>query len=75
MSVAYCETLPSIVRSVAIEDRNSTPRDASVNHLRNRCAVTSRNRGIVYSYRLSRIVWRDMADHGLISGAIRAKWG
>lgn len=74
MSVAYCKTLPSIVRSIAIDDRNSTPRDASVNHLRNRCALTSRNRGKVYSYRLSRIVWRDLADHAHLSGVIRAKW-
>ena len=75
MSIANCRTLPSVIRDIATEERNSTPRDASVNHLRNRCALTSRNRGKLYKYRLSRIVWRDLADHGMISGAIRAKWG
>lgn len=75
MSVAYCRTLPTIVRDIAVEDRNDTPREAGITWINNRCAVTSRPRGLFHRYRISRIVWRDMADHGLISGAIRAKWG
>ena len=74
-SLAYCRTLPSVIRDIALEERNSTPRDASVNHLNNRCSLTSRGRGKFWRYRLSRIVWRDLADHGLLSGPIRAKWG
>lgn len=74
-SLANCRTLPSVIRDIALDERNSTPRDASVTHLVNRCSVTSRARGKWPRYRLSRIVWRDLADHGLVSGAIRAKWG
>lgn len=70
-----CRTLPSVIRDVALEERNSCPREASDNYLINRCALTSRARGKLRRYRLSRIVWRDLADHGLLSGAIRAKWG
>lgn len=74
-SLANCKTLPSVIRNIALEERNSTPRDASINHLINRCSVTSRARGKLIKYRLSRIIWRDQADHGLLSGVIRAKWG
>lgn len=75
MSVGYCRTLPSVVREMAIEDRNSTPREASATFRTNRCAISARSRGKLIQYRLSRIIWRDMADHGLVGGAIRAKWG
>lgn len=75
MSLAHCETLPSVVREIALEERNSTPRDASINVLVNRCALSSRSRGRHSRYRISRNIWRDMADHGLVSGNIRAKWG
>lgn len=69
-------TLPSIVRDIAAEERlANTPLDSSVARLNNRCALTSRSRGKFYKYKLSRIVWRDMADHGMLAGPIRAKWG
>lgn len=74
-NISKCRTLPNVVRDIAWEERLSTPRASSVNQLMNRCAITSRARGKFYRYRLSRIVWRDLADHGLLSGVIRAKWG
>lgn len=74
-NIAYCQSLPNVVRDIALEERNSTPRDASVVRLNNRCSLTSRPRGKFALYRLSRIVWRDITDHGLMSGIIRAKWG
>lgn len=74
-NLAYSTTLPSVVRDIALEERNSCPRDASRNRTVNRCSLTSRARGKYLRFRLSRMVWRDLADHGLISGAIRAKWG
>lgn len=74
-NISSCQTLPSVVRELALEERNSTPKGASINHINNRCAITGRGRGKVYKYRLSRIVYRDLADHGLLSGIIRAKWG
>lgn len=68
-------SLPNIVREIATEERQITPRSSSVFQVTNRCALTGRARGKFRRYRLSRLVWRDMADHGLLSGFIRAKWG
>jgi len=67
--------LPSIVRDLAWEERMATPRASSKSQLRNRCALSSRSRGKFPRYRLSRIIFRDCADHGLLGGYIRAKWG
>lgn len=74
-NISRCRVLPSVIRDAALEERLATPRASSILFLRNRCAVTSRPRGIVHQYRASRIVFRDLADHGLVSGLIRAKWG
>lgn len=74
-NIATCRTLPSVLRDAAFSERiSNTPRQSSVNQIHNHCSLTSRSRGIYYKYKLSRMVWRDMADHGLVSGAIRAKW-
>lgn len=73
-NLANCKTLPNVVRDIALEERQSTPRDSSICHVNNRCSLTSRARGKLLHWRLSRIVWRDLADHGLLSGAIRAMW-
>lgn len=67
--------LPSLVKDIAWEERMATPRDSSVTHLTNRCALSSRARGKFPRYRLSRNIYRECADHGQLSGVIRAKWG
>lgn len=68
-------TLPNLVREIATEERSLTPRDSSINHITNKCGLSGRSRGKFIRYRLSRMIWRDLADHGLLSGFIRAKWG
>ena len=50
------------------------PRDGSIIRIRPRCALTSRPRGVVHRWRLSRIVWRDLADNNKLSGVQRAMW-
>lgn len=74
LNISTCKTLPNIIRDIAWEERLATPRESSANYLVNRCAITSRPRGKFPRYRLSRIIWRDLSDHGLLSGVIRAKW-
>lgn len=74
-SLVSNRTIPSVMKDIALEERNSTPHGASINHIHNRCAISARTRGIFHAYRLSRIIWRDQADHAMLSGPIRAKWG
>ena len=51
------------------------PKYSSSSWVRPRCAVTSRGRGKIYYYRLSRFVFRHLADYNKLSGVIRSMWG
>ncbi|XP_053664567.1 28S ribosomal protein S14, mitochondrial [Anopheles marshallii] len=66
--------LPIELREIASKEIDAFPRDSSLVRVRERCAVTSRPRGIVHRWRVSRIVWRHMADYNKLSGVQRAMW-
>ncbi|RZF40578.1 hypothetical protein LSTR_LSTR013292 [Laodelphax striatellus] len=68
--------LPPELKELAHEQMTQLPLD--VNRYHNsiyRCAVTSRPRGTVHRWRLSRIVFRHMADYNKLCGVMRARWG
>lgn len=66
--------LPEIVQKKAREEMAKHPRDSSIARLRNRCVVTGRPRGVLGEYGLCRMKFRDLADHGYISGMTRSSW-
>ncbi|XP_055964582.1 small ribosomal subunit protein uS14m isoform X1 [Sorex fumeus] len=66
--------LPRGLQEVADEEIAALPRDSCPVRIRNRCVMTSRPRGVKRRWRLSRIVFRHLADHGLLSGVQRAMW-
>ncbi|XP_053698442.1 28S ribosomal protein S14, mitochondrial [Sabethes cyaneus] len=66
--------LPVELRELASAEIHAFPRDTSLVRVRERCAVTSRPRGIVHRWRVSRIVWRHFADYNKLSGVQRAMW-
>lgn len=68
------DILPSELREVADVEIHALPRDSSITRLVNRCAITSRPRGNVLRWRLSRFVFRHLADHNQLSGVQRAMW-
>ncbi|KAG8225201.1 hypothetical protein J437_LFUL009488 [Ladona fulva] len=59
---------------IANKEIAAQPRDASTYRLVRRCAITSRPRGVVHKWRLSRIVFRHLADYNKLSGVQRAMW-
>ncbi|KAM9706671.1 small ribosomal subunit protein uS14m isoform 1-T1 [Dama dama] len=63
-----------ILEEVADEEIAALPRDSCPVRIRNRCVMTSRPRGVKRRWRLSRIVFRHLADHGQLSGIQRAIW-
>ncbi|XP_022122931.1 28S ribosomal protein S14, mitochondrial [Pieris rapae] len=67
--------LPTEIREIADKEINKFELNATPSHINNRCAVTSRPRGVVKEWRLSRIVWRHLADYNKLSGVQRAMWG
>ncbi|KAI5642364.1 ribosomal protein s14p/S29e domain-containing protein [Phthorimaea operculella] len=69
------DILPVEIRELADKDINKFEMNAIPLRINNRCAVTSRPRGVVLEWRLSRIAWRHLADYNKLSGVQRAMWG
>lgn len=61
-------------QEIADKEIAALPRDSCPVRIRNRCVLTSRPRGVKRRWRLSRIVFRDLADHNQMSGILRARW-
>nr|ACH56945.1 mitochondrial 28S ribosomal protein S14 [Simulium vittatum] len=68
------DILPIEIREIADAEIAAFPRDSSLVRVRERCALTSRPRGNVFRWRVSRIVWRHLADYNKLSGVQRAMW-
>uniref|UniRef100_A0A3B4APT9 28S ribosomal protein S14, mitochondrial n=1 Tax=Periophthalmus magnuspinnatus TaxID=409849 RepID=A0A3B4APT9_9GOBI len=66
--------LPKTLQEVADKEIAALPRDSCPVRIRNRCIMTSRPRGVKRRWRLSRIVFRHLADHNQMSGILRARW-
>ncbi|XP_046870284.1 28S ribosomal protein S14, mitochondrial [Hypomesus transpacificus] len=66
--------LPKELQEVADKDIAALPRDSCPVRIRNRCVMTSRPRGVKRRWRLSRIVFRHLADHNQMSGIQRSMW-
>ena len=50
------------------------PRDASKTRFRNRCLLTGRPRAYMRGFGVSRIVFRELANQGLLPGVKKASW-
>lgn len=50
------------------------PRNSSKTRIRNRCILTGRSRSIYKQFRVSRIVFRNLASQGFIMGVKKASW-
>lgn len=50
------------------------PKNASPVRLHNRCKLTGRPRGYMRQFGISRVMFREMANKGLIPGVKKASW-
>ncbi len=50
------------------------PKDASPVRMHNRCKLTGRPKGYMRQFGLSRVMFREMANKGLIPGVKKASW-
>lgn len=66
--------LPRELQAAADEEIAALPYRSSITHIANRCVVTSRGRGVVLRWRLSRFIFRHLMDYNLMSGGQRAMW-
>ncbi|XP_017776775.1 PREDICTED: 28S ribosomal protein S14, mitochondrial [Nicrophorus vespilloides] len=68
------DILPQEIREMADAEIHAFPRDSTLFRCKKRCVVTSRPRGVVFRWRLSRIVFRHLADYNKLSGVQRSIW-
>lgn len=50
------------------------PKNSSRVRMRNRCKITGRPRGYMRIFGISRFIFREMANQGLIPGVKKASW-
>ncbi|XP_066583624.1 small ribosomal subunit protein uS14m [Prorops nasuta] len=74
VSMKRNDILPEEIRQIASEDMAKVPRRSALFQLTNRCVVTNRGRAVLYKWRVSRIVFRHLADHNNLAGIQRAIW-
>lgn len=73
-ALANDTTLPNDVREANRMKLSKLPRNSSFTRIRNRCVFTGRPRGIVALFRMSRIVFRELASKKLLDGVQKASW-
>lgn len=66
--------LPPELKEVADREIDALQRNSSICRITHRCAVTGRARGTVLRWRMSRFVFRQLADHNKLAGVQRAMW-
>jgi ribosomal protein S14 len=74
---ALCQdrrSLPSDLRYEYSLKLSKLPRNASKTRIRNRCIITGRPRAVYKRFRISRIVFRELASQGLFLGVQKTSW-
>jgi small subunit ribosomal protein S14 len=61
-------------KQVAYGRFNKMPRDGSPTRYVNRCGVTGRPRAFMRKFGVSRIVFRELANQGLLPGVKKSSW-
>ncbi len=70
----YAERRKALKEAGDYEGLQKLPRDASPVRLHNRCGITGRPKGYMRQFGVSRVIFRDLANNGLIPGVRKASW-
>nr|WP_284446211.1 30S ribosomal protein S14 [Paenibacillus hunanensis] len=70
----YAEKRRQLKEAGDYEALSKLPRDSSPTRLHNRCQVTGRPHGYLSKFKVSRIVFRELAYQGHIPGVKKASW-
>jgi ribosomal protein S14 len=73
---ALCQdrNLPNAVRYDYFFKLSKLPRNSSKTRIRNRCTITGRSRAVYKQFRVSRIVFRELATQGALCGIYKSSW-
>jgi len=70
----YAEKREALKAAGDFEGLQKLPKNASPVRLHNRCKLTGRPKGYMRQFGVSRVMFREMANNGLIPGVRKASW-
>lgn len=70
----YAEKRAALKAAGDYEGLQKLPKNASPVRLHNRCKLTGRPKGYMRQFGVSRVMFREMANNGLIPGVKKASW-
>ena len=70
----YAEKRKALKEAGDFEGLQKLPKNASPVRLHNRCKLTGRPKGYMRTFGISRVMFREMANQGLIPGVRKASW-
>jgi len=70
----YAEKRKALKEAGDWEGLQKLPKNASPVRLHNRCKLTGRPKGYMRQFGISRVLFREMANNGLIPGVRKASW-
>lgn len=70
----YAELRRELKEKGDYEALQKLPRNASPTRLKNGCELTGRPRGYLRKFKVSRIVFRELAHQGQIPGVTKSSW-
>jgi len=73
-AIANDESLDETERLIARLKMAEIPRNGNPTRVRNRCEITGRPRAYYRKFRIARVMFRDLANKGLIPGVTKSSW-
>jgi small subunit ribosomal protein S14 len=70
----YAAKREALLEAGDYEGLQRIPKNASPVRLHNRCKITGRPKGYMRQFGVSRVLFREMANKGLIPGVRKASW-
>jgi small subunit ribosomal protein S14 len=70
----YAAKREALLEAGDYEGLQRIPKNASPVRLHNRCKITGRPKGYMRQFGISRVLFREMANKGLIPGVRKASW-
>ncbi len=74
LNAKYAAKRKALLEAGDYEALQKLPKNSSPVRLHNRCKLTGRPKGYMRQFGISRVMFREMANKGLIPGVRKASW-
>ena len=74
LNAKYAAKRKALLEASDYEGLQKLPKNSSPVRMHNRCKLTGRPKGYMRQFGISRVMFREMANKGLIPGVRKASW-